>query len=354
MTGRFPPPLAEREIGALPMPAAYFNLILRRYGKSPAAIAQLLDGTGFVAADVSAGVPNDELRLWQSIQQTRNLARIAPPGWALELGSALDNAAHGTLGVATSSAATLRDALATMERFAYLRAPYFRLESETQRSAYRLCVAQQIPLEPEVWISLAELLLLSLQALVESALGSRMDAAAFETDYAAPRYAHRYERAFHASVRFARPVVALAIPAGWLELPCPFADAAQHRAATLRLEAAERALSGPRFICAQVERILEGARDEPPSLGEIAAQLRLSERTLVRRLGERGTSFRALVDRARQQRAAALLADPAVAVSEVAYRLGYTDPANFGRAFRRWFGESPRHYRDALRPDARA
>jgi AraC-like DNA-binding protein len=353
MTGRFTPALAERAVGALPMPAAYFNLILRRYGKSQAAIGQLLEGTGFAPADVSAGRPRDEVMLWQSIQQTRNLARIAPPGWALELGGALDNAAHGTLGVATASAATLEGALATMERFAYLRAPYFRLESEREAGSYRLLVAQQIPLEPETWIALVELLLLSLQALVESALGRRMDAAAFEAGYAAPPYAPLYARAFHAPVRFARPVTALAIPAEWLPLPCPFADAAQHRAATQRLEAAERSLSGPEFLCAQVERILEGAPDEPPALGEVAARLRLSERTLVRRLGERGASFRALVDEVRRRRAAALLADPRVPVSEVAYRLGYTDPANFGRAFRRWFGASPRRYRDILRSDAR-
>lgn len=349
MTGRFAPALAEREVGSLPMAAAYFNLILRRYGRSRDAIAQLLAGTGFDPADVGAAVPGEEIALWQGIQQVRNLARMASPGWGLELGGALDTASHGTLGVAAASAATLRDALATLERFAYLRAPYFRLEGETERSRYRLRVAQQIPLEPDVWVGMVELLLLSLQALVESALGRPMEAASFEVDFDAPAYADRYASSLHAPVRFGRPVTALGIPGEWLPLACPFADPALHRAAALRLEAAERALGGPRFIGAQVERILEGARDEPPALGEVAARLRMSRRTLVRRLAERGTSFRALVDGVRKQRAAALLADPRVPVSEVAYGLGYTDPANFGRAFRRWFGESPRRYRDGMR-----
>jgi AraC-like DNA-binding protein len=348
MTGRFAPGLAEREVGALPMAAAYFHLILRRYGRSRDGIARLLAGTGFEPGDVGAGVPREEIALWQGIQQVRNLARMAPPGWGLELGSALDTASHGTLGVAASSAATLREALETLERFAYLRAPYFRLEGETQSSSYRLRVAQQIPLEPDVWVGMVELLLLSLQALVESALGRPMEAASFEIDFDAPPYAGRYASALHAPVRFGRPVTALELPSEWLPLPCPFADPALHGAATLRLEAAERGLSGPRFIGAQVERILEGARDELPTLGEVAARLRISRRTLVRRLAERGTTFRALVDEARKQRAAALLADPEVAVSEVAYGLGYTDPANFGRAFRRWFGESPRRYREGI------
>ena len=76
--------------------------------------------------------------------------------------------------------------------------------------------------------------------------------------------------------------------------------------------------------------------------------MNLSRRTLVRRLGRCGSSFRELVDDHRRRRAGELLADPNLTVMEVAYRLGYTEPANFGRACRRWFGSGPRAYRDRL------
>jgi AraC-like DNA-binding protein len=99
------------------------------------------------------------------------------------------------------------------------------------------------------------------------------------------------------------------------------------------------------FLDAQIERLLEQGDDAGPPLREAAARLRLSPRTVIRRLGERDTSYRALVDAHRRRRAADLLFQPALPVAEIADRLGYDEPTNFGRACRRWFGLSPRAYR---------
>jgi AraC-like DNA-binding protein len=91
--------------------------------------------------------------------------------------------------------------------------------------------------------------------------------------------------------------------------------------------------------------VLDGGGDAPPSLVQVARRLRLSPRTLVRRLGARGTSFRDLVAEHRRRRAAELLLQPELSIGEIAERLGYRDPTNFARACRRWFGFSPRAYR---------
>jgi AraC-like DNA-binding protein len=339
--------MAERAIDALPMPAAYFKLVLRRFGQSPERAARILEGTGIDPADAMASAPDDVIGLGQQLRQVRNLLGLASPGWGLEIGRALDGAAHGILGVATTSAPSLAEALSVLERYAHVRAPYFRLASDPDRSAFRLSIETQLRLEPEVWPPLVETLLLSIQALIESALGRPMVEGRFHAGYDTPPYAERYDDFFHAPVVFGERASAVSIPTAWLPLPCPFADAALHQTAVERLEAAERSLQGPEFIVAQVERILEGAGDAAPGLDPVASQLRLSRRTLVRRLEQCGTSFRELADGHRRRRATELLADPTLTVTEVAYRLGYTEPANFGRAFRRWFGTSPRAYREA-------
>ena len=82
-----------------------------------------------------------------------------------------------------------------------------------------------------------------------------------------------------------------------------------------------------------------------PEVGEVASMLHVSERTLKRRLQDEGTSFQALLDQVRQRDAQQLLANPALAIKQVAEAVGYSDPANFARAFAKWTGMSPRDWR---------
>lgn len=340
--------MAGRAVDALPMPGAYFWLVLRRFGGDRELAAGITEGTGIDPAVALASAPEDEITLGQQLQQVRNLTRLLAPEWGLEIGAALHAGAHGSLGVAAATAPTLAGALSVLERFAHVRSPYFRLSSEVEDRRLELRIEPQLRLEPAIWPPLVEVLFSSIQALVESALGRPMNEGGFGVDYPAPEYADRYPAFLHAPVVFDQPTSAVAVPSEWLPLPCPFADAALHRTAVERLEAAERRLQGEEFIVAEVERILEGAGDAGLELDPVAKQLRLSRRTLVRRLGRCGTSFRELVDGHRKRRARELLADPVLSVTEVGYRLGYTEPANFGRACRRWFGAGPRATRDRL------
>ena len=73
-----------------------------------------------------------------------------------------------------------------------------------------------------------------------------------------------------------------------------------------------------------------------------------SVRTLQRRLAAHQMSYSQLVDEVRLEQALPLLEDPTVPVNEIAYGVGYSRPAHFTRAFRRWTGVSPSEYRADL------
>ncbi|MEO5708108.1 MAG: AraC family transcriptional regulator ligand-binding domain-containing protein [Alteraurantiacibacter sp.] len=73
----------------------------------------------------------------------------------------------------------------------------------------------------------------------------------------------------------------------------------------------------------------------------VAAELKLSERSLRRRLTEEGTSFRELLQDARKERAQTILSKPGIALAVAAEQLGYSDTAAFSRAFKEWTGVSP-------------
>jgi AraC-like DNA-binding protein len=81
------------------------------------------------------------------------------------------------------------------------------------------------------------------------------------------------------------------------------------------------------------------------TLSRLARRLGLSERTLQRRLSERGLSFSDVLTEARKLKAMGMLGTDTLGVAEIAWRLGYSDVTSFNHAFRRWTGVSPNRYR---------
>jgi AraC-like DNA-binding protein len=98
----------------------------------------------------------------------------------------------------------------------------------------------------------------------------------------------------------------------------------------------------------RVQRVLwEQMSEGQPTIKTVARALGASTRTLQRRLREEGVGFAELLDTFRRRMAAELLQRHDLAVYEIAFLLGYSEPSTFFRAFRRWTGMSPLQYRAA-------
>jgi transcriptional regulator GlxA family with amidase domain len=96
--------------------------------------------------------------------------------------------------------------------------------------------------------------------------------------------------------------------------------------------------------------IVESEFSQELSLDEIARRVASSRRQLQRAYAEIGdTTFRDHLTRVRMERAAELLATRGLTVREVAFRVGYRQPAQFAKAFRRQHGVSPSDYRSTRR-----
>ncbi|HEY6988781.1 MAG TPA: AraC family transcriptional regulator [Bryobacteraceae bacterium] len=77
----------------------------------------------------------------------------------------------------------------------------------------------------------------------------------------------------------------------------------------------------------------------------VARALLTSTRSLQRRLASAGVSYQQVVDGARQEAADRYLSSSTLSIEEIAYLLGYSEPAAFHRAFRRWKGITPQAFR---------
>jgi AraC-like DNA-binding protein len=94
-------------------------------------------------------------------------------------------------------------------------------------------------------------------------------------------------------------------------------------------------------VSRQIELLLAGGNVR---IDQVARALGYSRQTLYRRLKEEGVTFEQLLDRLRHRLALRLMRE-GLPVKEATYRLGFSDPAAFSRAFKRWTGTSPRDMR---------
>lgn len=145
-------------------------------------------------------------------------------------------------------------------------------------------------------------------------------------------------------VAFSCAEACLAFSAAFDDTPLPRANPLVYRSYVSIAEKLSLMLAEEISLTERVTRWL-WAYTPPLKRGEVAMQLAMSERSLTRQLGTEGTSYAALLASVQSERARNYLRNPGLTVSEVGYRLGYTDPATFTRAFTKWTGFSPLKWR---------
>jgi AraC-like DNA-binding protein len=106
------------------------------------------------------------------------------------------------------------------------------------------------------------------------------------------------------------------------------------------LELAQKSLTDQ--VKGTLKKLLAGQR---PTLQDVARELRLSTRTLQRRLTAERAKFQALMEEARRELAQHYLMHSSLELNETAYLLGYEDSNSFFRAFHQWEGTSPGEWR---------
>lgn len=162
-----------------------------------------------------------------------------------------------------------------------------------------------------------------------------------------PRKISGLQHFFPCPVRFEEDV-------NWIEFPASFLSARitrQEKELEGYLKVAPyhvvlRPVEGEQTLSARIREALgTDFRYPMPSLEQLTKQLNMSARTLRRRLEKEGTSFQRIKDNARRDAAIAWLSQEELSVSDVAELSGFSDPSAFHRAFKRWTGKAPGHFR---------
>ena len=252
---------------------------------------------------------------------------------------------YGALGLAWKSAPTIRNSLERVERFCRLWTDNLTYENCDRDGGIEFIVHRFGKRRLGMRLS-NEATLASATSLIRQTSSPRFRPQTVFLKHAAPKSISAHERYFGCPVRYASGRDALSISSEVLDRPNHLADDGISRFLISHLEAQIESLEAEIPVEALVEREISRSLSEGiPRMGYVARRLALSERTLHRRLSEKGFSFKAMVEETRRQVAENLLRGNRYSVSEVAFLTGFSEQSAFNRAFKRWTGLTPTAFR---------
>lgn len=160
-----------------------------------------------------------------------------------------------------------------------------------------------------------------------------------------PSYADLYTEIFDCPVLFSQPRDIIKSNSATLDAPRPQANASMLANICVRLDAVLGAIEGATTYTARVEQHIRTVLSQhPPTLASTAELFNISERSLHRRLKEEKTNFRTILDTARRQMCEYYMIERELPLSKIANLLGYSEQSSFNRAFKIWYGHTPKQH----------
>jgi len=289
--------------------------------------------------------PDSRVPVLKAVRLLQIIADLSEnPDIGLELGQRLQIREAGVVGYAMAYSEDLESALQRLVRFRKILDQ--RAEADFRRTGKRWRLT--IKTEPlmEGFRPAIDDVTTAIVVGMGQLIGRRIEPARVGFTYPKPQDTSRHRAIFGSGIRFGTDYQVLEFWHRDIQTSIPDADprltAYLDELAEIRLGSLpENTSLASRVRQAIWPHLSEGQ----PTIDTVASDLALSSRTLQRRLREEGTSYGQVVESLRKEKASLLLSDRNLAVYEVGYLLGYSDPSAFHRAFRRWHGRSPSQYR---------
>jgi len=180
-------------------------------------------------------------------------------------------------------------------------------------------------------------------------VGRRIPILAIELRGPRPDFCDDYQVMFSDNLRFDRPRTRMIFSADCLDLPIKRSPEElkrflAHAPANILVKYRD-----PDSLAARIKHDLrQMPADTWPETEGLAASLCISASTLRRRLAQEGQTYQGLKDSVRKELAIVWLAEPQISFAQIAERLGFADTSSFYKAFRKWSGSNPGHYRSLI------
>jgi len=305
-----------------------------------------------------------EIRRELALFQNKTSARISYERWCgyigqlleltgnpcvgVEMGELMQLSYCGVLGHLALNCGTLFEALA---RFARYQELLFEGSGKPiiVGDKYRFCWTREREESFETQQS-DEILIVGLLRLAKQLTGKN-SLLPYKVGFMHPRpdYATKYKASLGNNVEFDQPTLFVELTIDFLSTPICDSNPTLIKLLDQQAEAMLKALPDKGEFDAKLrEALILCMQNGTPSLNVLSQALCLSNRTLHRRLEERGLNFSLLLQKTRQELAIQYLREKRLSVIEISYLLGYSEQSAFARAFKQWTGKTPGRFQSRL------
>lgn len=270
---------------------------------------------------------------------------------AVELGKSLKLTSHAILGYGILTSPNIETAMRLVARYFRLIMPTFRMQYQNDHNQINFIIRPIVSMSPQTLVFHLEAIAVAFHVVLRDLLENRMPR--YDLYFSIPEPAHiaRYHEFKEARCHFSWELtsgIRLTLPAEVGQHTLALADPYSLQMVENRCRDQIRHFMNDGKIVDWVSMMLRESSDSITTLSDLADLLNLSPRTLDRYLKNEGVGFRELSQKIRHEKAVEMLGKPELTATQIAYELGYSDLANFTRAFKAIAKVGPNEFRAGL------
>jgi AraC-like DNA-binding protein len=324
---------------------------LTRLREEGISVGQALTGTGLSLSILNK--PEQHVSLSQELMFLRNLRKATGnPAIGLKVGACYPLTLFGIYGYALMSAATVSDALKLAYEYVELSFAFYEHSLSFRDGQVVMCMSSTDYDSADIAM-LNEREMMACLMILRGLMGEDfcLDAATLSS---APQASLvEYERYFGCPVTFNADENTLVFSNALLHIPVLQCDSDTASLCIERCERLRARLTEEYNIVDEVRELILLRPGYFPTIDELSGRLNMSGRTLRRKLTAHGIGYQKILDDLRFELSREYLYTTNISVEQISILLGYSDPAHFSNAFRRWTGGAPSDFRAAYVAESR-
>lgn len=332
------------------MHPAYARLICAYFVRQGFEIEEVLEGTNL---DWNSLLKDSSfLSFEQLVRLARKVMELTGKPWiGLDIGMSIQTGHHGSLGYGAVVSPSVLDTVKFVIHYMSIRQRVFDVDYQIDAEGIKLEFNFLVDMDEDAEFVTCAIIGLVFRIAI-TITGKAIGGGRIYLPYRKPVWADEFEQQIPGNeFLFLQKKFIIQIPSEYLKLICLTHEASAFQMAKTECERVKVAQDRGLDILHQVRtRLLEGDSNFPTQ-EEIAEQMNMSPRTLMRKLKAEGSSYQELLDDVRKEYAIWYLANTDHTLDEISDSLGYLDASNFSRTFKRWVGLTPSLFRKSNREE---